>query len=488
LGKLDQLYSRLPVPAQHLAVTAFGAYWYWLRFGPGFAKSVRGYRDRDRLSPSDWNAWQEARLRRLLTAAADRVSYYQAHWTEAEKAAARSGRLQALPLLEKDPVRADPFAFVREDLRPRRPLIFHTSGSTGTPVASIWTAGELRHSMAFREARSAGWAGVSFAQPRSTFSGRLVEPDPQSKGPFYRFNYVERQAYLSAFHLRPDTAPLYVEALRRRGIVWMTGYAVSHYLLASFMLEQRLSVSGLKAVITTSEKLTPAMRTVMQAAFGCRVYEEYSTVENSVFASECEHGRLHSSPDVSVLEILRSNGEPCLPGEPGEVVATCLFRDLQPLLRYRLGDMAAWDPEPCPCGRGMPVIREVLGRVEDVVIGPDGRRMVRFHGIFVDQPHVREGQIIQERIDRIRVKVVPTSGWGEADVQDVVSRVRQRLGPGVEVVVEPVQSIPRSAAGKFQAVISRLREQGVAAAERTGTLPASEGADAGVPRELEIRP
>jgi len=62
------------------------------------------------------------------------------------------------------------------------------------------------------------------------------------------------------------------------------------------------------------------------------------------------------------------------------------MRDYQPLIRFRLGDLAAWDPEPCSCGSSMPILKEVVGRVEDVVVGPDGRQMVRFHGIFVDQP------------------------------------------------------------------------------------------------------
>jgi phenylacetate-CoA ligase len=162
------------------------------------------------------------------------------------------------------------------------------------------------------------------------------------------------------------------------------------------------------------------------------------------------------SPDVAVVEILRPDGAPCDPGEPGEVVATPLNREYQLFVRYRLGDVAAWDVEPCPCGSSMPVIREVLGRLEDVVVGPDGRRLVRFHGIFVDQPHIREGQIIQERLDLIRVKVVPAAGFGDADVADVIGRVQNRLGASVMVRVEAVERIPRSSRGKFQAVVSRL--------------------------------
>lgn len=104
----------------------------------------------------------------------------------------------------------------------------------------------------------------------------------------------------------------------------------------------------------------------------------------------------------------------------------------------------------------MPIIKEVVGRIEDVVIGSDGRQMVRFHGVFVNQPHVREGQVIQEAPDHIRVKVVPIGDFGAPDVQEIMHRVQQRLGEDVRVDVEIVSEIPRTKAGKFQAVISNM--------------------------------
>lgn len=456
MGLAERIYRRLPVWAQHAAVSAYGLRWHRLRFGPGYERELEGFLERERFDAETWQRWQEKRLREVLTVAADRVPYYRERWSAGEKRAARAGRLAALPTLGKDPVRADAEAFVRAD-RPRRGrLVFLTSGSTGTPAASIWTVAELRRSMALREARSARWAGTSFARPRATFSGRIVEPDPASPGPFYRWNRVERQVYFSAFHLSDENAPAYARALRRHRIEWLTGYAVSWTLLARFILERGLEVPALRAVVPTSEKVDAEMRRVMERAYGCRVYEEYSTVENVLFASECERGRLHASPDAGVIEILRPDGAPCQPGESGTVVATGLLRDYQPLVRFELGDVAAWAEAPCPCGRALPVLREVSGRVEDVVVTPDGRRMVRFHGVFLDLPHVREGQIVQERLDRVVVRTVAAPGFSDRDAETMIARVRERLGPEVEVEVELVERIPRTAAGKFRAVVSKL--------------------------------
>lgn len=459
MGKFDRIYAILPIWAQNLAVSAYGAYWYWLRFGPGFKQDVQAYKQRESFKEIEWKNWQEERLRQITHLAAEQVPYYQQTWSKSEKAAAKAGHIADLPLLEKEPLRTDPRQFLRRDRQAERQLVFHTSGSTGTPIATYWTPRELRNSMALREVRSANWAGVSFRMPRATFSGRLVEPDPDSKGPYHRFNQVERQVYFSAFHLKPETTKAYIEALYKHNVQWLTGYAVSLYTLARFIIDQKLEVPPLEAITTTSEKVSPEMRQVMEKAYNCQVFEEYSTVENIFFAQDCPHGRMHVSPDAGLIEILRPDGTPCDPGETGEVVATGFIRTLQPLIRFRIGDLASWSPEFCPCGRQMPVIQEVLGRLEDMVISPDGRQMVRFHAIFVDQKAIREGQIVQEALDHIRVIIVPEVNFSNADNQNIIERVQQRLGANVQVSVELVDQIPRTAAGKFRAVICNLPEE-----------------------------
>jgi phenylacetate-CoA ligase len=104
----------------------------------------------------------------------------------------------------------------------------------------------------------------------------------------------------------------------------------------------------------------------------------------------------------------------------------------------------------------MPVLKEVVGRLEETIYAPDGRRMVRFHGIFVNQPHIQEGQIIQDRLDHIQVRVVTKPGFGAQDEQDIIQRVQQRLTDKMSVSVECVDQIERTANGKFRAVISQL--------------------------------
>jgi phenylacetate-CoA ligase len=226
------------------------------------------------------------------------------------------------------------------------------------------------------------------------------------------------------------------------------------------MREQSLSLNYTPdALVLSSEKLTPQMKEVIKQAFGARAYEEYGAVENCLLATECECGNLHVNTDFGIVEIVDNVGEPVPPGVQGRILCTSLLNNDQPLIRYEIGDVGIWSGSLCACGRDhLPVLQEIVGRLEDVIVGPDGREMVRFHGIFINLPHVMEGQVIQEEVDKFIVKLVSTEGFGPSDEQLIRQRFAERLGP-VRVVIEQVQAIPRGSNGKFRAVISQLDDR-----------------------------
>ena len=445
-------------------VSTFGAAWHWRRFGPGYKRALRGFIERERSTADQWRAYQTRALRELLTLAMTRIPYYREAWagqalTPQVIARFTLDELASLPILEKDATRASPDAFCVDGKPPPGATITPTSGSTGTPVRVYFTNDEFRRSLALRESRACRPAGVSYGLPRATFSGRMIVPDPESRGPFHRFNVVERQVYFSAFHLSARNASAYVKPLVDHGIVWGTGYTHAWEQLAGFVLEQGITPPPtLRAVITTSEKLTPGARAKIEAAFRCRVYEEYGTVEDAVFACQHADGRLRLSPDAGILELVRADGSviPPTSTDEGQTITTSFMRRGQLFLRYRLGDVARWDPTPDTSGFGMPILGEIVGRLEDVVEGPDGRRTVRFHGVFTELEGVREAQVIQEERDRLRIKVVPSPAFGEHTVREIERRVKARLTDRMRVDVERVDEIPRTKAGKFQAVINRV--------------------------------
>lgn len=294
---------------------------------------------------------------------------------------------------------------------------------------------------------------------RAMIGGRLVVPNAKSKPPYWRYNWAEKQLYMSAFHITPDNTKHYVSALNNFRPDYLSGYASAHYFLARMIDEERLRVHSPRAVITSSEKLTPEMRATIQKVYGCDVFDAYSGVEACCLTSECEKHAMHVSPDVGIVELIGDDGKPVRPGEQGEIVATGLLNFDQPLIRYRTGDWAVLSDRQCPCERRMPIIDELLGRLEDTVVGRDGRETVRFHGIFVGLPQVREGQVIQETYTLFRLRLVVEEGLSQEQERTIRSRFEERLGL-IDLRIELVPSIERTHRGKYRAVISKVQRRG----------------------------
>jgi phenylacetate-CoA ligase len=462
---LEKFYPYVPVPLQNLGISLYGLAWRRERLGGNFRRYVNGFCQREHWTPDQMHLYVTNELRRILVRAFDHVPYYTAAWKKAgvsrgDLERMTSENLHHLPITPKQALRENPDAFVDQDVPRKAQHRYCSSGSTGTPITAICTDEDHRRFYAAREARSFGWAGCSVHEGRSMIGGRMVVPCAASKGPFYRYNFAERQVYFSAYHISPQNTADYVEGFNKHKPQLLAGYANSYFLLARMMLEQGLSLDYKpKAIVLASEKLTLDMKNVLQEAFHARAFEEYGAVENCVLATECEHGHLHVNPDYGVLEIVDEAGQSVAPGVEGKILTTGLLNETQPLIRYEIGDVGVWSANTCPCGRNsMPVLQEIIGRLEDVVVGPDGRELVRFHGIFIDLPHVLEGQVIQETIDRFTVKVVGKPGFGEVDERLIRNRFAQRLGE-VEVNIMHVPEIPRTERGKFRAVISNVKRQ-----------------------------
>jgi phenylacetate-CoA ligase len=460
---LEKLYPLAPVWAQNVGIAVWGLGWRNERLGGDFDKHVDAFRERDRWRPAQMRDYVEAELRRVLLRAFAHTAHYRRVWSEAGITAGDLERMTVedlpnLPITTKQALRAEPGAFIADDYAGRRDMRrYCTCGTTGTPIAVTHPPDIHRRFFAAREVRSFGWAGTSIRRPRSMMGARLVVPRSASAPPFHRWNAAERQVYFSGFHIAPQNVRHYVDAFNHYRPEVLTGYIHSHYLLARTMQAGGFCLGYEPvAAVLGSENLTFEMREVMQRAFRTRVFEEYGAAENCVLATECEQGRLHVSPDFGVCEIVDERGRPLPAEQEGRVLCTGLLNDAQPLIRYDIGDSAAWSAERCPCGRDhLPVLREIIGRQEDAVVARDGRQMVRCVSVFKDLPGLIEGQIIQEHIGRFTVLVVTEDGFGETQEAAIRHRFELRLGQ-VDVGIERVPAIPRTEKGKFRAVVNRI--------------------------------
>ena len=425
------------------------------RYGPETEGLVEEALERDSWDGARWSRWREERLARLLHRAATRVPHYRAYWEERRRRGDASSfeRLENWPIVGKQPLREKPEAFVADDMELRRMIVVETSGTTGTPVKLYRSRSTERAWYAIFEARLRRWNGVSLRDRWAHHGGARVTPGRRKRPPYWVWNAALRQLYLSSYHATPDAAPDYIDAMRRYRIAYMLGYPSAMHSIARAALERGLDAPRLAVVISNAERLYDFQRAAIEKAYGCRVQNTYGQGEIACAASECAEGTMHLWPDVGVTEWLRDDADaPVDTGTVGRLVVTGLVNHDMPLIRYSIGDRAVRPAgaSRCACGRMLPVLGSIEGRTADVILTPEGSPVGGLDTIFHSGLPMREAQIVQETLHRIRINVVPAPGFGAAHADDMRRGICERLGDGVEVLVDQVESIPRTPAGKFQ--------------------------------------
>ena len=459
-GLAESIYMRSPIWAQQAAVAGYGLWWYKRRFNHHFHRLVKEFRSREEWTRDQFRAYQQQRFSAVLSAAWKSPFYRRALLEAGVKPESTSlDELRTLPFLSKETLRLKARELLTQTTTPAGTMIQKTSGTTGTPTEIYYTPEFHALELAVPEARNLNWAGVRYSDRRVMFGVRKVCRFNQKQPPFWRYSPVEDLAYGSIYHLSPEYLPAYIAFLRSYQPAVVMGYPSALHTIAKYALDHRDLPAPAKGVFTTSETVSSEMRRVIESAWQCRVYDRYGAVEGCMFASQCEYGRYHVSPEMGIIEILDAEGNPCGPGKLGEVVCTGLQNTLQPLIRYRIGDAARWSVEQeCRCGRQFPVLEAIEGRFEDICYTRDGRQMLRFDTVFKGVTSLKEAQVVQESLDLMVINVVPGEGFDHHDIQRLKSNMRLHAG-NIETKVKLVPSIPRSSSGKFRAVISNLKPE-----------------------------
>jgi phenylacetate-CoA ligase len=192
--------------------------------------------------------------------------------------------------------------------------------------------------------------------------------------------------------------------------------------------------------------------------FGCPVANGYGGRDAGFIAHECPSGRMHISAEDIVVETLAEDGRPVGPGGAGEIVVTHMATGDFPFVRYRTGDVGMLDDADCPCGRGLPVLKEIQGRSTDFVVASDGTVMHGLALIYVLRalPGIERFKIVQHDRMRTEVLVVPGTGYLSSNDVEIRAQFRRRLGIGVGVEIHRVNEIPREASGKYRYVVSKV--------------------------------
>jgi phenylacetate-coenzyme A ligase PaaK-like adenylate-forming protein len=226
-------------------------------------------------------------------------------------------------------------------------------------------------------------------------------------------------------------------------------------------------------VSTSSELCTAETTERIERAFGVRPFDIYATTEG-LWGVDCDrHDGMHLFEDWCVVENVDRTGRPAPDGEPGErLLVTNLFNRTLPLIRFEVSDLVTIDRSRCACGRTLPRLRAVQGRLDEVIHLPGARgEPVLVHpaqfSLVAADPAVREFQVVQ-RGALIVLRLALRDDAAPRTAGQVARAVTERLASlGVErpaVEAETVAAIERSAAGKLKLVVAEQHAGETAAA------------------------
>ncbi len=211
-------------------------------------------------------------------------------------------------------------------------------------------------------------------------------------------------------------------------------YVISHpsniEALAQYFLDNKLQLPALKQMRSFGEVLSNDIRGLCRQAWDVELTDAYSIEEAGTIALQCpEHHHYHVQSENIFVEILNDSGYACKPGEVGRVVVTPLHNFAMPLIRYELGDYAEVG-EACSCGRGLPVLRRIMGRSRNMMHTPDGKtHWPSFPTeIWAQFPKIRQFQIVQEKIDTLRIRLRCDESLSEKEEGRLIDSLSQKLG------------------------------------------------------------
>lgn len=427
----------------------------WIR-GQNVAGHLGRLRKWESITPAERRKLQEARLSELVQAARTGVPEYARRLAHLRSGPLSIQDLQTVPALTKQNLR-DLHAELVYQPKPRLTQAKTTGGSTGEPV----TVHKTRTAMAWELAatwRGYAWAGVHIGDLQARFWG--VPLSAAGRRNARLVDFVCHRRRFSAFNFDRNSFEKYDQSLRQTPPDYFYGYVSMIAELARWYTDtgRRLDHPP-KAVITTSEVLSPDDRSAIEQAFECRVFNEYGCGELGTIAHECEHGRLHTSDENMIIEILDGDRH-CTAGEKGEIVVTELNNIAMPLIRYRTGDFGSLSDEPCPCGRTLGVLADVFGRAYDFIVAPDGRR---FHAEFLvyifeeaqrQKCGIAQFRVEQTAADHLHLLVVPSeAGFPHQEEVRLVARIHELLGANMRVTTSRVQRIQREVSGKMRVIV-----------------------------------
>lgn len=398
--------------------------------------------------------WQGRRLRRLLAHCVRRVPFYARLFAE-RRLRPEDFRgpddLALLPLLDKDALLERRDEFIASDARRYHSRALQTSGTTGTPLDVLWD----RPSNVMELAcvwRHFSWAGYRLGRPFLDIRHHTLEDAPGG----VRWERTCRALRATSTGLGASRAAELAGLLASLRIRFWRGQPGALADLLRALEAAGLAYPKPRGIVSVGAQILPGDRVYLESVAGVPVCDNYGLMEHNVFIGQCPRGGYHIASEYGIVEILKEDGRPARPGETGVIVATGLHNRAFPLLRYVTRDYAVASDRVCACGRTLPLVERLEGRIDDRVRLRTGERIGGMTWVLYGVKGIRACQMVQDAEDRLDVFVVPTSAF-DAEAEALLLRHLAIKTQGqLDVRLRRVERVPHEAGRKFKVVVNLL--------------------------------
>ena len=402
---------------------------------------------------------QEKKLRNMISFAYNNVPYYHKLFNELKispQDICTIEDLEKLPILNKDIIKANWEDFKPANLSSMNYNEQATGGSTGTPFKYRLLKSDRFMSAALLY-RGWGYAGYDLGDKMAYLAGSSLGIGTKTALLKNIHEFTRNIRKLSSFDMGEEDMQHYTHIINSFHPKFIRGYASSIYFYAKWIHENDITVQSPDAVFTTAEKLLPHMRDMISNTFDCDVYDSYGLNDGSMSASECqEHTGLHIDTERGIMEVVDDDNCQIEEGT-GNIIATSLNNFAMPFIRYQTGDMGHIIEDKCECGRESKLLKEVVGRQQEMLQTPEGKYV---HGtffvyVFKKVHGVKEFQVIQKTLERIRILLVTDVNFDEKQFEFIRS-VAKSKSTQWNIEFEIVNHIERTKAGKYKFIVNEV--------------------------------
>lgn len=452
-----KIYNYLPQFLKEIAASQYAKQLQKFRRNSSSTKRITEATKRELWSFEEWEKYQNIELEKVLKRAFEHVPYYREYWKQKGCKNDEWKNLNNWPILTKEDIRQNNHLFLADDCDSKNMYSEYTSGTSGTPIKMYWSKETTLEYYAIYERRIKNWHDVNWDMNYIMLGGRVVTPIKQKSPPFWVKNSFMKQLYMSSYHLSENNVEAYVNAIKSFAPKYMLGYASSMYSLALLIKQKNISPPALICAISNAEPLLQYQKELIEEVFSCKMVNTYGMSE--LVTGACTFDNITEYviwPEVGKVEIMEfESNKPVQNGLLGRIVCTSLLNKDMPLIRYDTGDIGSI--EKSSTGIKHYKFNDLTGRIDDMVITKDGRRIGRLDPVFKKDFNIKEAQIIQHTFDNFIIKVVPSANFSERNKSELKQSLTERVGD-CNVQIEVVDSIPRTNSGKFKAVISKLNK------------------------------